>query len=395
MFTLLKNKNARNFFVGLMLSRWGDSFSFIAFLFLLLQLTHSNTIISLFMVLHYLPGTVIGLSAGHLFDRHSKKKLLISSYIASAIFVLLAIPARHSPLALLILALLLGISYGIYVPVQRAYLAELLPPQEMKDANRLVQLSDVLGKTLGFLCAGAAITLFGTSIAFLADGVSFICIAVCVTWTIPIEKHSHTVPTVQLARQGARWFFSNRELFLPSLFFAMAWLATGTLFALEVPYAKEYLSASNTAISFLFALTTVGSFIAVRYLGNNKQHGHFNMVILASLVETIFVLGYGLSNHMGFACVFILGYGFFLTVRHVAIATYYHERVAKADYGKAFAYQQALANLAMFTGMGLAGPISDAFTSRQVIVGACIITFIGIGVLKLIKVTSKEAIISD
>ena len=355
------------FIFGVFLSRLGDSFSFLAFILLLVGQGKSNALVSAFMVAHYGPGMVIGIYGRNLFDKVPKQKTLAATYFASAFLTLLATTQTSSATGLLLISILLGIAYGIYVPLQRSFIPEVFPAKEIKRANANIQLAEILAKTLGFALAGFVFRRVGPVYSFLIDAASFVGIAFILL---------RFKPQAEVAFQRAHGSIAEtrRPLIFISFVFALAWFGTGTLFSLEASYAKNYLQASDDFIGLLFALATLGAFLAPRIAHAFNSRRGLSPILKASLGEMVFVAGYGLSGHAIAALVCIVGYGLLLSLRHILLANWIHLEIPGTEHGSAFAFQQGIANGAMMLGMGFSGPLSDLFGVRPVILGSAILS---------------------
>jgi MFS family permease len=360
----MRNRNA--FLLGAFASRLGDSFSFLAFILILINRSSSNALVSTFMVAHYLPGVLIGILGRGAFDRIPCQTGLIISYAASALLTFAACLFTRSTVALLVLATLLGICYGFYVPLQRAFVAEISPPELVKRANSQLQLADVLAKTGGFMLAGLVFRKLGPVVCFSIDALSFCSIAALIATIRP--------PYAAVKAKTERKLLDDAKrvphFSYATSIFAVTWLGTGSLFALEAGYAKEYLGASETMVGWLFATATIGSLLAPKLALLIPKKTELKALSGACIGEALFVIGYGSTSNLALATACIVGYGALLTFRHVSLSSWIHATVPQTGHGRAFALQQGKANLFMMLGMGSSGLFAQIFGSRIVIVWA-------------------------
>ena len=364
------------FLLGVFISRLGDSFAFLAFILLLLKITHSNLIISIFMITRYLPGVLIGTLGINLFDRYSKKSILITAYVTSAFLILLAPFFLNSMPVLLIISLFMGVAYGIYTPCQRAFVGELFEVYELKKANSFVQFSEVAAKTVGFLFAGLAFHRLGAVFSFTLNAGAFLIISALLLKTKPIRNNLNKTKSF-LNFKLSNISFPNTEMLSIVLMFAITWLATGALFSLEASYARDFLHANESEIGVIFAMASIGSIIGVITMLKSRIKDNENFLFASCFLEIFFVTGYALSNHLFQAVICIIGYGFFLTIRHVLLATYLQSKTAPEQCGRVFGMQQAFASFAMMLGMGFAGPLSTTIGTRSTLLWFCSIAFLG------------------
>jgi MFS family permease len=377
------------FLLGVFVSRLGDAFSFLAMILILSKLGAGNSLVSLFMVAHYLPGVLIGTWGRRWFDRLSKRNTLILTYVVSAGLTLSTTLALGSPWLLLATSILLGIAYGVYVPLQKAFIAEVFPPGEIRRANSAVQVAETLAKTLGFGLAGLVFHRVGPTLSFSLDAVSFIAIALLFT-RIPLSSPISNLQkaATQSSHQGHD--LKDQVYDCVVSVFALTWIGTGSLFALEAGYARTYLQASEAAIGGLFACATLGSLLVPYLLARTRFQYGLRWIALVCACEAIFISSYGAVSTWIPATVFIVAYGCALTARHILTNSWIHQRIPQAHHGSAFAMLQARANLAMMLGMGLSGPISEWIGIRPTVIGASALSIAGI-LFTTLRMLQKKA----
>src|SRR5262245_37103322 len=128
-------------------------------------------------LMEFLPAALLALPAGHLADRHDRRRIILvgvaGELATAAVLVALAGLHRMSVPAILVLALLFGIARAIATPAARALMPNLMPKDELASAvawsSTSWQIATICGPGLGgLLYAWAPVTAYGTTALGLA-----------------------------------------------------------------------------------------------------------------------------------------------------------------------------------------------------------------------------------
>lgn len=180
MFQSLRHRNARIFFVGLLVSNVGSWLQFTATSVLLYRLTGKSTTTGLNAMFQFLPMLLIGPWAGGLSDKVDRRKLtLITQGAMGAQAILLGtleIAGHISVGVVYLLSAILGVINAIDNPSRRGFVTELVEPEEIPNAvslNTAVMTgSRIFGPALAALLLGP----LGAGWLFVMNGISFIAI---------------------------------------------------------------------------------------------------------------------------------------------------------------------------------------------------------------------------
>ncbi|HZE86793.1 MAG TPA: MFS transporter, partial [Methylomirabilota bacterium] len=162
-FSSLKIRNYRLYFIGQGISLSGTWMQTVALGLLVLQLTHSGTILGIVLALQFLPILLFGPIAGVMIDRYSKRKMLYLTQSAAAILALLMGLFLFFGVIQIgmvyVFAICLGIITAIDSPTRQAFLMELVGKDGIKNAIALnsseVNLARILGPALGGIVIAA------------------------------------------------------------------------------------------------------------------------------------------------------------------------------------------------------------------------------------------------
>ncbi len=174
----LREGSYRKFFVGHAVSVVGTWMQRVAQDWLVFELTGSPVALGWTLAFQFLPMLVFGLWGGTLADRMDKRKIVMWTQAAQALLALaLGLLAALGVVQLWMvygLALLLGCVTVLDVPARHGLVSEMVPPENIVNAQSLSSSVHNTGRLVGPAVAGAVISLMGISAAFMLNSLSFI-----------------------------------------------------------------------------------------------------------------------------------------------------------------------------------------------------------------------------
>ena len=180
MFSSLRHRNARLFFLGLLVSNVGTWMQMTAVAIVVYELTGSATDTGINMLCQFLPMLLLGSWAGAVADRHDKRKMAILTQGLQAAQALalgaLTLAGLTNLPVLYALSLVLGIVGAFDNPARRGFVIELVEPHEISNAvslNTAVMTgSRIVGPALAAFLKGP----LGAGWLFMLNGLSFLAI---------------------------------------------------------------------------------------------------------------------------------------------------------------------------------------------------------------------------
>jgi MFS family permease len=135
--------------------------------------THSSGWIATLLIADLLPTFAIGLLAGPLIDRLSRRGLMIGAdLVRFGAFVALAFTT--SALQIVVLATAVGVATGVFRPALFAGIPNLVQDDDLPSANSLLQTVDNLTWALGSVAGGALAAAAGVHAAYWLNAVTFL-----------------------------------------------------------------------------------------------------------------------------------------------------------------------------------------------------------------------------
>ncbi|MFB9216882.1 MFS transporter [Vibrio sinaloensis] len=256
----------------------------------------SNLFINLAAGLFILPFFLFSASAGVLADKYEKSWFIRKVKLAEiGIMCLGAIGfITESYVILLILLFMMGTQSAFFGPVKYALLPQQLKPNELVPGNALVETGTFLAILLGTLGAGMIASAENAKYIAAGSVVVFALFGYLSSRHIPEAPASAPELTfrwqpIKQTKQTIAIAKADRTIFLALMAISWFWFL-GAAYLTQFPnFTKNYLNGSESAVSFLLALFSIG--IAVGSLACDKLSNHrieVGIVPIGSFGITIF-----------------------------------------------------------------------------------------------------------
>jgi len=178
MFSSLKVRNYRLFFLGQVVSNIGTWMQRIAQDWLVLSLTGSATAVGVTTALQFLPMLLFGLYGGVLVDRLPKRRTLLFTQSAMALtgiaLAVLSLSGHVQVWHVYVAAFAVGLATVLDNPARQTFVSEMVGPDQLQNAVSLNSANFQSARLIGPAVAGVMITGVGTGWAFLFNGLSFV-----------------------------------------------------------------------------------------------------------------------------------------------------------------------------------------------------------------------------
>ncbi len=266
MFRSLRHRNARLFFIGLLVSNVGSWMQLTAMSILVYRLTGKATDVGITLFCQFLPMLLLGVWAGAIADRVNKRAMAIATQSALGLQALLLgvleLAGWVNLPVVFGMSLLLGLINALDNPARRGFVIELV---EAEDIANVVALNTAVmtgSRIFGPALAAALVGPIGPGWLFIANGVSFTAILLPMLRIDRSQMHV-TTPAPrggQPVREALRFVYRNRRLFVLFTVFT----AIGTFaFNYNVSLLKlaDDRFGDERLFGWLLAVVSVGSLI--------------------------------------------------------------------------------------------------------------------------------------
>ncbi|MEU5540371.1 MFS transporter [Streptomyces sp. NPDC020362] len=265
MFSSLRIRNYRLFFIGQVVSNTGTWMQRIAQDWLVLSLTGSSAAVGITTALQFLPMLLFGLYGGVLVDRLPKRPTLLvtqtSMAVAGLALAFLTLSGHVQVWHVYLAAFAVGLATVIDNPARQSFVSEMVGPEQLQNAVSLNSANFQSARLVGPAVAGLMITGVGTGWAFLFNGLSFV--APVTGLLLMRARELHVVDRAPRGkgqlREGLHYVAGRPELIWP-----IALVGFIGTFGFNFPvwlsaYADDVFHAGAGAYSLFNTLMAVGS----------------------------------------------------------------------------------------------------------------------------------------
>jgi MFS family permease len=135
--------------------------------------TNSGVWVAGVLMVEFLPTIIVGLLFGPLVDRLSRRSLMIGADLARcAVFI--ALPFATNAATIVALAAVAGLATGFFRPALNAGLPNLVPEEQLPQANSLLLVVENVSWSFGPVLGGVLTGAFGPSVAYGINSASFL-----------------------------------------------------------------------------------------------------------------------------------------------------------------------------------------------------------------------------
>ncbi|MFF4491758.1 MFS transporter [Streptomyces sp. NPDC001544] len=289
MFSSLKIRNYRLFFIGQVVSNTGTWMQRIAQDWLVLSLTGSSAAVGITTALQFLPMLLFGLYGGVLVDRLPKRPTLLVTQSAMAVTGLalaaLTLTGHVQVWHVYVAAFAVGLATVVDNPARQSFVSEMVGPEQLQNAVSLNSANFQSARLVGPAVAGVMITGVGTGWAFLFNGLSFVAPIGGLLLMRARELHvAQRAPRGKgQLREGLRYVAGRPDLIWPIVLVGFI----GT-FGFNFPvwlsaYADDVFHAGAGAYSLFNTLMAVGSLVGA-LLAARRGTARLRLLIAAAAV---------------------------------------------------------------------------------------------------------------
>jgi MFS family permease len=266
MFRSLRVRNYRLYAGGQVISLTGTWMQRVAQDWLILELSgNSGTAIGFVLALQFGPTLLFSLWGGVLADRYDKRKILFVTQsfiiVQAAVLGLLDVGGVVQLWHVYLLALVLGITSALDVPVRQSFVVEMVGGTDLPNAVSLNSVTFNLARIVGPALAGVLIAAVGTGWVFLGNAVFTVAVIVGLALMRPAElfRSAPTGRSPGQLKEGLRYVKGRPDLILP-----MALVFVVGTFGLNFPVtmalmAKEVFDRGAAGYGLFTTAIAVGS----------------------------------------------------------------------------------------------------------------------------------------
>jgi MFS family permease len=361
--------------------------------------THSPWWVSGLFIVTFLPSVVVGMVAGPLVDRLSRKRLIVNAdLVRLAVFV--ALVFVDSAPALVVLAAVAGFANSFFRPAVLAGVPNLVAEEDLAHGTSLLQATDWAAAALGPVVGGAIVSVWGVDVVYWINAATFLFSALLIV-RIPARllqsERAITRGHWRDLADGLAPFRASPALLTALLAFGFAMIAAGLNNVAEIFLAERALHRGAFGYGLLWTATGIGlvagSLASSSLLERRDVRSVYPLVFLPWAVG-LFAAGVAPSIWFAAGAMVVAGFGNGLTFPMTVVIV--QRNTADSVRGRAFTVIISAHNAVLGLAMVSAGALVANVGARWTYVLAAVALLLGAATaFALLRTRPARAAIGD
>ncbi|MFN8034418.1 MAG: MFS transporter [Acidimicrobiia bacterium] len=286
-FESLHVRNFRLYFFGQVVSASGSWMQYFAQLWLVLRLTGSGIALGVTLALQFAPTLVAGAWGGLIADRLDKRKVLVVTSAAATVlaFALGTIVWLGAVELWMVyaLAFAMGCVTALDNPARRAFVVEMVGPEQVANATALTSAVFTASRVVGPALAGLLIAGVGIAWCFFANAVSYGAVIAALLMMRRAELHAvEPAPRAKgQLRDGLRYTWRTPELRVPLAMVAVIGTLSFNFQLVLSLMTTQVFHVGSRQLGITMALMSVGSVLGALTAAHHARPTHHLLVVSA------------------------------------------------------------------------------------------------------------------
>lgn len=326
----LRSRNFRLFWLAQLISTIGTSLQVVVEGWLVYQVTDSTLWLGLVGFIGLLPVVPIALVGGVIIDRVPRRKLILLTQtgllLQTTLFAFLVHSGNIQLWHIVVLYGVFGSLLAIDHPARRAFLVDLVSPDELANAVALNASLFNVSNLIGFMASGFLLVTVGAAGALTINAATYLApITAMVLIRVPNTRHDQSGPKLKSAVAAGIMVLWRQPAVLAvmGLMAAVGGLAW-PIFGMMPAFAKDVLGTGTVGLGLLLAAGALGSVVGTVVVGRLGQQGRGRSLVAACLLLPLMVIGVALSRSMVLACLLMVMVGLLLIIVQSLAVTLVH-----------------------------------------------------------------------
>ncbi len=260
---ILRHKAFARLILAYLVSQAGSKIHRVALLVLVYLLTENALWVSLVLGVQLLGTVVFSPLLSAWADTQDRKALLVwSDLLRAPLVALIPLLGAKSLPFLLLLVLLIELLRDLHDPIQNAVVPDLVPQEEVDEANSLVLLADRLSEVLFVGAAGVLVAAVGPAFAFYLDAATYLASGLLLLGLPPLKPaHLPRAGFFARVKEGLGHLYRQPAIrrAVGTLFMAAAFGSVET--ALGVVLAIKWLGVGSAGFGLMEAAMALGAIL--------------------------------------------------------------------------------------------------------------------------------------
>jgi len=384
----LRVANFRWYFYARMVNLMGSAMGGLALAFAVLEVSDSPSALGAVLAAHSIPMVLFLLAGGVLADRFGRTLVIQLSNVAAGMSQLaiaaLVISGTAQLWQLIVLSAINGVVAAVSLPALASILPQLVPREQLQQANVLTSMVRSVLTILGPTAAAALVVGVGAGWAVAIDGLAYLLSAALLLGVkIPPPARAKGGSSVLVdLREGWSFFRHTTWLWVVVLAFCLICaIEQGGLKTLGPALAKQT-SIGEGGWGLILSAEAVGLFVMTLVLLRVRLERPLLWGMVGTAAYGLPAVALGAHPHVGLAVVaaFVAGAG--IEVFALAWNLAMQENIPEDMLSRAFSYDAFGSFVAIPIGQLTAGPLALVFGIREVMfVSGCLVAVIAVATL--------------
>jgi MFS family permease len=260
---VLRHKAFARLILSYLVSQAGSKIHRVALLVLVYLLTENALWVSLVLGVQLLGTVVFSPLLSAWADTQDRKRLLVwSDLLRAPLVALIPLLGAKSLPVLLLLVFVIELLRDLHDPIQNAVVPDLVPKEEVDEANSLILLADRLSEVLFVGAAGVLVAAVGPAFAFYLDALTYLASGLLLTGLPPLRpERLPKAGYLERVREGLGHLLRHPTIrrAVGTLFAAACFGSVET--ALGVVLAIKWLGVGSAGFGFMEAAMALGAIL--------------------------------------------------------------------------------------------------------------------------------------
>jgi DHA3 family tetracycline resistance protein-like MFS transporter len=378
----LRRRDFRRLWLGTCASLLGDGAFTVALAWQVYVISDAPTAMGIVGVAMTVATIVFLLLGGVASDRFDRRRVMLTAdavrFVAVGILAVLTLTHALELWHVVVLVVAYGTGQAFYAPAFDAFVPDLLPEEELAQANALDQVVRPIALRMAGPALGGVLTgVLGAGAAFALDAASFAASAVALLAIAPrpARPRDDAPSLAGELREGIRFLRGRAWLWATFASAAVAYLLFMGPVEVLVPYVvKHELGGGAGAVGAVFAAGGLASVLAAVVVARRGlPRRDMTFMIVAWTLATLAVAGYGLGTAVWQLMIASALFNALETAGTIAWATMKQRHVPAAMLGRVSSLDWLISIGLLPLSFALAGPVSEAIGARATLVGAALL----------------------
>ena len=384
------NKNFAFLWIGKLISQLGDNFYGIALSWWILQKTNSPSTMGLFLLISVLPGIIFGLFAGALTDRWKRKSMLIiTDLIRGGLILVISYLSMISALEIwhvFVIGFGLSLAASFFDPAIQAIIPDIVEGEKLTKANGMSQMVNGACTVTGPLLGGLAVSTFGMTNVFLANGISYL-ISACLAGFIKTNNSFVTLSEKKNIREdileGIAFIKGQKDIVIIMKIIAIGHFFIGSQAVLLPFLAKQLQGNGVTNLGYLQMMLGVGLIVGSVIAGLKKTSSiHLDRMLLYIIGVGVCFSILGITQISGVRAIYIYMLVIMVMGGCIANASVYWQSLLQSNTpanltGRVFGLSTLVADISLPLAYGSFGMLLEFSTTGVLLIicGICLLSY--------------------